>query len=471
MTDQLAGIDPTDIHFQIARLPAPPALDADNIEITYQVGSKTYVGPGSISATVGSVSAAMAYDDPLQPGEMRTLNAGSPGKLISHDRFGTLTGTSAAGEWSASGAYVTWQGMPDPMTDPWRSSARFRLDDITLTVSKPSPEVAYTRLIYMGPRLTFLSGCMWTPVSQKSTQADRTEERAFDRRITLRDLREKSDDRTCPTAIIHDGPPLDEVRQQALWLATSLFAGAALQPAVVETYDDTGTLIERKYRPGFRAGVPGRAPFDIYYARYQRHIFGLACDRIYALLTDDFPIDVVISHLHDATDGSMERQMQSCLFAIHTASEAWNRLHERTYILDVSKWDSLKQAVAAAARSVADAFDIALGDSVRGSVLNANNTSTGSRLRLFFRRKGLKYEGSTKKAIELRNKLFHDGYLQRRFLSLDFDKQQERYDQLQHLQEFSLRMIFALCEINVPIHGILNPYGSLQTIDAIPDPT
>ena len=71
-----SSVDPTDIHFQIARLPAPPALEADNIEITYQVGGKTYFGAGSISATIGSVSAAMEYDESLQPGEMRTLNAG-----------------------------------------------------------------------------------------------------------------------------------------------------------------------------------------------------------------------------------------------------------------------------------------------------------------------------------------------------------------------------------------------------------
>ncbi len=186
MIDQLAGVDPTDIHFQIARLPTPPSLEADNVEITYEVGGKTYIGPGSIAATVGSVSAAMGYDEPSQPGEMRTPMAGTPGKLISRDQFGTLSGTSMAGNWAASGVYIIWKGMPEPMADPWRSSVRFWLEDVTLRGTVRDAEVAYTRIIYMGPRLTFLAACMWTPISQKSTQADRTEERAFGRRITLR---------------------------------------------------------------------------------------------------------------------------------------------------------------------------------------------------------------------------------------------------------------------------------------------
>ncbi len=106
MIDHLADVDPTDIHFQIVRLPLPPPFDANDVEIMYQIGGSTYVGPGSIAATIGSVSAAMEYDHPLLPGEMRPLPTGSPGKLIPDDRFGTLSGISADGTWSASGAYI-----------------------------------------------------------------------------------------------------------------------------------------------------------------------------------------------------------------------------------------------------------------------------------------------------------------------------------------------------------------------------
>lgn len=463
MRDFLADVDPNDVHFRLARLPSPPEFEADGGTVIYKVGDVVREGPGSVRADLHSVRAAMEYDDPLEHGEIRVLTDTTAGKMIGADRLGSLSGTTSDGGWSASGAYVIRRSG-----DPLRPSVDLRLNEVI--VRGPSSEmVTFTREIFYGARLEFLTACFSTPISSTEASRDRTEEIAFGRRISLRDLRESTSDKSSATSVVYDGAPLDEPERQAVWLAVSLLAGAALQAAVVETYDAAGELVERVYRPGVGHGPRGDAPFHMYYAKYELGIFATLCGEIARYLAADFPIDVVIAHLHDANDGSMERRMQSSLFAIHAASEAWNRLYEKTSIVDGALWKRLKNSVAAAAREVTDAFDKSLGESVANSVLNANNTSGGSRLRLFFRRIGLTYAGKTKRAIELRNKLFHDGYLQRKFSSLEGEAQQERYDDLQRLREFTIRMVFALCDMDVQIHSLLNPYESVPSRDAVPD--
>jgi hypothetical protein len=459
MIDLLAGVDPNDVHFRLVRLPAPPVFEVHDVEVTYVTEAVRRQGPGSLRADLFGVSASMSYDDPLQPGEIRSLGEGGAGKLIAAERYGALSGASAEGTWTANGALVV--GRSGAFERP---KVTFRLADVIVRgpgVGDP----AFTREIFYGPRLQFLTGCFATPISSTELHYDRTEEIAYKRRITLRDLREESNDTSSATAVVYDGPPTDGARHRAVWLAASLLAGAALHPAVVEIYDGQGTLLERRYRPGVQAGMPGHPPFHVHYAKYPRGVFATLCERIAALLESDFPIDVVISHLHDANDGSIERRMQSGLFAIHAASEAWNRLHERTMIVDGALWKWLKHWVAAAARGVADAFSSTLGESVENSVMNANNTSSGSRLRLFFKRIRLAYAGKTKKAIDLRNKLFHDGYLQRRFSTLEAGDQQERYDDLQRIREFTLRMVFAVCDMDVNVHSLLNLYGTVASRD------
>jgi hypothetical protein len=310
----------------------------------------------------------------------------------------------------------------------------------------------------------FLIGCLWTPVTSKQAQAGRLEERAFGRRITVRCLREK-EEMTCATAIIYDGQPLDETESQALWLTLSFLAGARLQTVVTETYDAACALIQRTYRPGVSPGGTGDSPFHLYYSRYVPNVFSTLCSQITDLLHKDFPIDVMIAHLHDANEGSMERRMQSCLLGIHAASEAWNRANGKTTIIEKGQWDTIKDAAAVAAVEVVKKVNADLAESVERAVVGANNVGTNVRLRAFLKGVGLRTEGATKKAVDLRNVLFHDGYLQRRFSSLTRQAQQERYDQVLILREFLTRIVFALCDVDVSIHSIASPLKTVQVKD------
>ena len=106
MGDLLVSVDSNDVHFRLVRQPSPPAFAAESADITYTVGGRTREGPGSVSADLCRVTAAMVYDDPLQPREMRSMDRGTAGKLIGAERLGTLAGSSVEGDWSAAGAYI-----------------------------------------------------------------------------------------------------------------------------------------------------------------------------------------------------------------------------------------------------------------------------------------------------------------------------------------------------------------------------
>ncbi len=451
----LARIDPNDVHFKIVRLPSPPNFVQDDVQIAYEVGEHRETGPGEVRADLSEVSAAMAADS-LQ--SIDTLNQGAAGKLIEDERFGALSGTSDEGDWRASGAYITNTSLGWPL-----SHVTFALDSVSVR-GPGRGEVAFTRQVFFGSRLEFLIGCLVTPLDSYAAQRGRIQEKAFGRRISVRDLRENNE-KVCATAVVYDGAPLDDTESQALWLVLSLLAGSRLQTSVTETYDDKGQLIERVYRPGVANGAFGAAPFHVHHASYEPGVFAILCDRVAGLLHADFPVDVLVAHLQDANEGSMERRMQSCLLGIHAASEAWNRVHGTTTIMPKDAWDKIKNQVAEVATTVAAAISPAIGTAVSNAIMGANNVGTNARLRACLKALSLAPAGPMKKAIDLRNPLFHDGFLQRRFSSLSRQQQQERYDQVQLLNEFLMRMIFAICDMNFPIHSISSPYHAINVKD------
>ena len=458
MIDFTTNIDPSDVHFQIVRLGKPPDFVTSRIAIDLELQGATHHGLGVLDARLGSVSAKVEYEDE----KLRRPESPKPGKIIPPESFGRLTGASADVSWLATGAWIVRRRTS---SHPKRHEATFHLDAVTVRGSG-SGAIAYTREVFVGVSVPILRTCLFTPVNQSTVNRDRIEERAFGRRITVRVLSDAEEVNNCPTAVVYDGPPLEGTEKLALWLACSLLAGTTLQLAVIETYDVNGSIIDRVYRPGVSAGTSARPPFRRYIAPYIAHTFGTLCDQIVALMESGFPIDVVIAHLHDGNDGTMERQMQSYLLAIHAASEAWNRLHEKTKIVCNDVWDSIRNDIVVAVRQVADRKSTKLGDALGSMVLSANNTSMGFRLRLFLSRIGMRCDGNTKAAIDLRNKLFHEGYLGRRYSTLADDARQERHDDHMRLCDFALRMVFSLCQSDVRLHSNLNPTESMPVRDA-----
>jgi hypothetical protein len=453
--DFLASVDANDVHFRIVRFPAPETFDSGETEITFEKAGTSAVWPGTVVAGLGSASAAIAVDAAMS---LEQFNTASPGKLIAEERFGTLYGASPQGGWNATGAYAINVSL-----DRSPAITTFRLDSVTVSgPGKGGP--AHTRQVFRGARLEFLAGCSWTPLISGGAERGRIEESAFDRRVTVRCLRESNKERNCATGVVYDGA-LRDTESQALWLALCLLAGSRLQPVCVETYNPDGELLARTYRPGVNEGAAGDPPFHVHYAPYVKDVFSSLCDRIVKLLEEEFPIDMIIAHLHDSNEGSMERRMQSCLLGIHAASEAWNRARGSNTIIKKAAWDEVKPEIARVAAESAKRLDPLLAESLERAILSANNFGTNARLRTCLASLGLKTEGATKKAVDLRNQLFHNGFLRRRFLSLTRDEQQERFDQVQILREVLTRVVFAVCDIDVRIHSIVSPYQMVQVRD------
>jgi len=441
-----------DVFFQIVRLPEPEAFSLSNVEMTYTVGESVRVGFGSVTAGLGSISATM--EDRIDP-ETGLISSGSgtPGKILKPEQYGTLTGTTTDGSWIATGAYVNRRRF---LTD-----VAFRLSSVEVR-TESNEDVAFTRELYYGVRPECLKE--FTSLPGGRHKRDRLDDHAFGRRIAVRSLWE-DDNSNCPTAVIYNGAPADQRHEHAIWLALCVLTGSTLQPAVTETYSESGALLMRRFRPGIEPGPRGSAPFHSLYAPYVDGTFGRLCEQILALLNRDFPIDVVIAHLHDANDGTMERRMQSCLLGIYAASEAWNRSRDEKTHIKPDIWEVAKGEIVASATSVARVYSEDLSESVRQKVLGANHVGTNAKLRAFFTQVSIGYVGATKEAVDLRNRLFHNGYLRRRSAAVGHNDLQQDYDYMKLLIEVTMRIIFSLCDIEVPLHSVVSPMNTISVRD------
>jgi hypothetical protein len=83
--DFLASADASDVHFRIVRLPAPGPFNSGETEIAFERNGKIEVYPGSVTADLGSASAAIAVDAAKS---LEQFNASNPGRLIPDERFG-----------------------------------------------------------------------------------------------------------------------------------------------------------------------------------------------------------------------------------------------------------------------------------------------------------------------------------------------------------------------------------------------
>jgi hypothetical protein len=445
LTQQPGGPLLVDVHRKVASLPPPAPFHLDETTMTFTVGDTETVGTGHVHADLTAVGASMHSDFPAGV-TTGVIDIGFVKRaIIPKERFGTLVG-SGVPAWRADGVFDN-----HPMAGPLGTD--FHVTSVTVSGPSSGP-IAYTRDLFVGSRILFVLG---TP-----------EETVFDRRTTLRNAPHPGDGISC-AILTYDGGAQTEAQRHATWLALSFLAGADLQPCASESFDAAGELVERTYQPRSPFGPPGYPPFSVYYAPSPARTLETFCERLHALLVDRFPIDVVIAHIHDSNSGSMERQMTSSIFAIHAASEAWNRLYEDRTIVDDATWRRIHVFIDTAASAIAALVSPALAESVKAKITNANDTSMGHRLRLFFRRVGLEYTGETKKAIELRNKLFHDGYLQKRFSDLDARAKDVQYERVLRLREFTMRMVFALCSMQVDMLSVLRPNEKIPTIDASPE--
>lgn len=452
----------TDVHYDIVRLQEPNGFSSTSGDVVFESKLAVHEGPGSVTATLEEVGGELTYDDPLPFGSARTVRW-TPGRAITEGEMGTVNPkVPAVPSWVGERGYIV-NRLP---AGAGKVIGQFRL--AALGVYYATGAVEYTREVYRGPTLDNLCS-QFTHVSSGYVP-DRIEGKVFGRRTNIRDLRTPTAGGQSLISIVYDGSPHAGIDGKALWLGASVLAGQMLQPLVVESYDAGGKLLSRAYQIGVQRSSVADPPFHLAYAPFKAQWLEDLVDRIAASLNSNFPIDVLIALLHDATDGAMERRMQTYLLAIHTASEAWNRQVGKTTIIGKKRWDNWVPWISYVPELLARWVNADLAKAVVAKIRDANYTSMNARMRSFCESMGIAYAGEDKKAVNLRNTLFHNGYLTRRFETLSQTEKQERIDQIDRLRDFAYRTMFASLGFAQPFYGAMHPLEPIPVQNAATEP-
>lgn len=454
-----------DVHLDIVRLPAPPSFVFNGADIRFKTSKNVYEGNGTVKASIAELSGEMKLGIVDFVGEFNDRST-IPNRLIPESDFAEvmpLEPTSPS--WTADGAYKTSQSIGTEI-----AGQRFSFTLGRVSLRYGVGDVTFTREVFRGTRLRWLR--QYTPNGESGFRLDRVEGRALGRRTSIRDLQTGEDAMDNTVAVVYDGAPHAEIDSDALWLGCSLLAGQALQAAVTDTYDATGQLLTRTFRLGTSNTAAPDPPFHIHYAPFDPQWLEQVIDAIAEKLRNGFPIDVMIAHLQDATDGSMERRMQSYLLALHAASEAWTRSNGATTVFPKTSWAATAAQLGDAALT-AVSLDAGMQETVRAKLRDANNTGTAARMRACCEALGIALVGDDKKAVDLRNVLFHDGYLRRRFKDLSLEQRQSRFHQMLRLRDFVYRFLFSLLGFEGRFHSALNPYAAIvaRNLETAPNPS
>ncbi|HEV2739362.1 MAG TPA: hypothetical protein VGU66_12335 [Candidatus Elarobacter sp.] len=455
-----------DVHFNIVRLPAQDSFDSGDTTIIYHSSFESLIGPGRLLVTSAMIEAFVTYQMELpRPGETRTLGLsdllgpGSQGELISEARYGTIVPSGGdSPQWIARNALVAHKtlGTPDVL------SIRTRLAAAELEIKfVEGLSTKYTREVFVGASLPDATG-IFTFNEDGSARADRIEGTLFGRRASVRTLHDPvqalGQQGLERLAVVYDGEPLIGAFSEALWLTLSLISGNSIEPAYVETFSASGTLLERRYRFGKPFSTRHRSPFHGVYCALPIQGLEDIVSAFYRLLTDGFPIDVVMSHLYEAVGATIDSMMQSLLLAVHTAIEAWNRLNEVPNLIPQATWEANRDAIVDAAANVATPLSVELAAVIAAKIKGSNHTSTASRQRRLLHGIGMTPKPPEKEALRLRNALFHDGYLRRQLQYLNRGELQERYDQLETLRDVAFRIVFGLLKYPHSWQSFARPY-------------
>ena len=413
------------------------------INPTYQDVPVTYFGsqvPLHGMARIGTTRERLSAEiDDVEHWEMQMLAAQpagtaielgqlfrtvAPGRLIGQEGQGRIV--PDAGGWEAQDVYYVGQSGAFGLNDK-PSTFRFLISSLEVHGPAYGRPVAATRLIDAGGE--------WSHVT-----------RFDDRPVIVRALSTDAasiDEETL--AITIDGQ-LDEIDSKALWLFASFVSGNRCGGLLTELYADDGALILQRHR---------RAPVEAerhqfwrpYYASFSAEGMQAAIDGIARLLRKPFPIENVMEHMFLAATGNVDVDAIHLVLAAHTAIEAWNRAKGIEAWICGRPWARFVSHILGdlVPEDLYDSIGSEMKENIRGSLSNANRTTTGWRQRQLYHALGIDVSGkNAKRILKMRNELLHNGYFLTRWSELSQEDQQRRRDDVERLRRLSLFIVFRL---------------------------
>jgi hypothetical protein len=252
--------------------------------------------------------------------------------------------------------------------------------------------------------------------------------------------------------VIYDGEPLVDEQAGAVYHVLSLVSGNRPRHFSREAFADDGNRIWLEIAPGPEAPPGQDAPFGWNtFVPHPRRI-GPMLEATVDLEFAGFPIDVVLHHIHDANDGFTETAFKNLLFAVHTSFEAFAILKgSDKRINDDKTWVRQRELILEAIRTTKGQVEESILNGVLGQAAHANNTPGNQRQREFFAALEIPLTDRQQGALQLRNTLFHSGFIRPRLNKLAPEDLQERFNQL-----YALRALVNMMALK--LMGYVGPY-------------
>jgi hypothetical protein len=249
------------------------------------------------------------------------------------------------------------------------------------------------------------------------------------------------DDRSF-VAVAHDGEQLNALEERALWLSICFLCGAKAGQFVVESYDEDGGLIRRRFRGGQRPPGTAYILFNVY-MRPPENVIASFASGFHDALADGFPVDVIFEQVFDSTNSVVDFQIQNCLLAIHAAFEAWHKIRPTDVASEKAWLAKNKAGLLVALDGLLETAPTRVRNALTNAVNAAANVGTGDKERRFFQDWNIDVSNAgLKKTLALRNGLLHDGYFNRRFEDIEPAEQQFRIDAIGVLKDVIVTVLF-----------------------------
>jgi len=409
-------------------------------------GAATYVGAalplvGAVVVTIGSsgITAAITDTSHWESRALQTLPKGTfiepgqlfrsvaPGWLVGREGYGTIE--PADSSWAATD--VLYVGKSSHYGDGKREETyHFTVGKLTIHGPAKDSPVAAVRCIYARTAFAiadqvFNHPLLAFPLSEND--------------VPIEDER---------TAVAFGWVP-NEAQANAIWQAINLLSGNTVRCLATEFLNEAGELIRTEYQPS-SADDARRVFFHRIFEAYGRLApggFATLAEGFHRLLERDFPIDVVLHHLHAAAGTPWDIEAQHLVLGVHTAVEAWNRLFGLKVWIDDRIWDRFATAIRK--DYIPEDLYVCLGEEMRANlrdhIVHANDTTMAWRQAQLFSKLAIDVsDPDSTRALGLRNQLLHNGYFVRRWHQLNQDERQQRCHDIERLRRLILLIVFRL---------------------------
>lgn len=243
---------------------------------------------------------------------------------------------------------------------------------------------------------------------------------------------------------------LDDTQELSLLHGLSFITGNRIGELLRDTFDVDGLQIAIRHRRGSGMSRGRNAPFHRFYGWISAQGMAQIFDGFTRLQRADFPIGIVVHHLTESNTNNLDIDAQHLTLAIHTAIEGWNRLFGIEHWVDDEVWPRIFEFLRyTVLRPVLKPLYSDLGNEIVSNLWSvgryANRSTTSWRQRQLFQALDIDVKDTdSKRALEMRDELLHNGYFLRRFQDLSPEEQQQRLDDIARLRNLAHTVVLRL---------------------------